>query len=87
MFVKSINDCSEFIANDGCRIQEWLHPKNDLVELPYSVAMATVDIGQQSYKHKLEQAEIYLITSGKAVCILMMRKETSVLEMQSISNH
>ena len=67
MFVKSINDCSEFIANDGCRIQEWLHPKNDPVELSYSVAMATVDVGQHSYKHKLEQAEVYLITAGKGL--------------------
>ena len=65
MFVKNINECTEFTANDGCRIREWLHPKNDPVELPYSIAMATVDIGQQSYKHKLKQMEVYLITSGQ----------------------
>lgn len=65
MFVKNINDCPEFTANDGCQIQEWLHPKNDPVELTYSVAVATVDVGQQSYKHKLTQAEVYLITSGQ----------------------
>ena len=64
MFVKNINDCPEFTANDGCRIREWLHPENDNVDLPYSVATAIVDIGQQSYKHKLEQTEIYLITAG-----------------------
>lgn len=67
MFVKNINDCAEFIANDGCRIKEWLHPKNDPVDLSYSVAMATVDVGQTSYKHKLEQAEVYLITSGQGL--------------------
>ena len=65
MFVKNINDCPEFTANDGCRIREWLHPKNDKVELPYSVATATVESGQQSYKHKLEQTEVYLITAGQ----------------------
>jgi mannose-6-phosphate isomerase-like protein (cupin superfamily) len=65
VFVKNINDCAEFIANDGCRIKEWLHPKNDPIELPYSVAMATVDIGQQSYEHKLEQTEVYIIFSGE----------------------
>jgi mannose-6-phosphate isomerase-like protein (cupin superfamily) len=64
VFVKNISECAEFTANDGCRIKEWLHPKNDAVDLPYSVAMATVDVGEQSYKHKLEQAEVYLITSG-----------------------
>ena len=67
MFVKNINDCPEFTANDGCKIQEWLHPKNDAVELPYSVAMATVDVGEKSYKHKLQQAETYLILSGTGI--------------------
>jgi mannose-6-phosphate isomerase-like protein (cupin superfamily) len=67
VFVKNIDDCPEFTANDGCQIREWLHPKNDSIELPYSIAMATVAIGQQSYKHKLEQAEVYLITAGKGL--------------------
>lgn len=67
MFVKNISECDEFIANDGCRIKEWLHPKNDPVKLSYSVAMATVDVGQSSYKHTLEQTEIYLITSGQGL--------------------
>lgn len=67
MFVKNISECVEFTANDGCNIREWLHPKNDAIELPYSVAIATVDIGQHSYKHKLEQAEVYLITAGRGL--------------------
>ncbi len=65
MFVKNINDCYEFTANDGCQIREWLHPENDPVELSYSVAIATVEAGRHSYKHKLTQAEVYLITDGK----------------------
>lgn len=67
MFIKNINDCAKFTANDGCQIQEWLHPKKDVVELPYSVAIATVDVGQHSYKHKLQQAEVYLITAGRGL--------------------
>lgn len=67
MFVKNINDCAKFTANDGCQIQEWLHPKNDSVDLSYSVAMATVDVGEQSYKHTLEQTEVYLITAGQGL--------------------
>jgi mannose-6-phosphate isomerase-like protein (cupin superfamily) len=67
VFVKNINECNEFTANDGCKIQEWLHPKNDSVDLPYSIAMASVNVGQQSYKHKLDQAEVYLITAGKGL--------------------
>lgn len=67
MFVKNINDCPEFTANDGCLIREWLHPKNDSIELPYSLAMATVEIDKQSYKHKLEQTEVYIIFSGEGI--------------------
>jgi len=67
VFVKNIDDCVEFIANDGCQIREWLHPKNDAVDLPYSIAMGTVAIGQKTYKHKLEQAEVYLITAGQGL--------------------
>jgi mannose-6-phosphate isomerase-like protein (cupin superfamily) len=67
VFVKNIDDCAEFTANDGCQIREWLHPKNDAVDLPYSVAKGTVDVGLQTYKHKLEQSEVYLITAGKGL--------------------
>lgn len=64
MFVKNINVCEPFEANDGCQIREWLHPANDSVELPYSVAEAVVEVGQSSYRHVLKQTEIYLILSG-----------------------
>ena len=64
MFVKKTSDCEAFVANDGCKIRELLHPKNDAVDLPYSLALATVEIGKQSYQHKLEQTEVYHILQG-----------------------
>ncbi|MEM7026730.1 MAG: cupin domain-containing protein [Pseudomonadota bacterium] len=64
MFVKNINTSQAFIANDGCQIREWLHPANDAVDLPYSIAEATIEVGQSSYRHKLKQKEVYLILSG-----------------------
>jgi mannose-6-phosphate isomerase-like protein (cupin superfamily) len=67
VFVKNINDCPEFTANDGCLIREWIHPKNDSIALPYSVAMATVEIGKQSYEHKLEQTEVCIVFSGEGI--------------------
>lgn len=66
MFVKKISDCVSFTANDGCQIQELLHPENDDIELPYSMAIAVVDVGKQSYKHKLKQTEVYSILAGHA---------------------
>lgn len=64
MFIKNLNECEEFIANDGCRIRELLHPKNDPVNLPYSIAIATVDAAKRSYRHMLHQTEIYYILEG-----------------------
>jgi mannose-6-phosphate isomerase-like protein (cupin superfamily) len=65
VFVKRSADCREFTANDGCRIQELLHPKNDHVELPWSLAIATVETGEKTWRHMLRQSEVYFILSGQ----------------------
>ena len=65
MFVKKNSACDAFVANDGCTIRELLHPKNDAIDLPYSLALATVDVGSKSYQHKLEQIEVYHILQGQ----------------------
>lgn len=67
MFVKNLSDCEKFSANDGCDIQELLHPANDLVDIPYSIAIASVQAGKRSYKHRLEQSEVYFILSGSGI--------------------
>jgi mannose-6-phosphate isomerase-like protein (cupin superfamily) len=64
MFVKNLNACDEFTANDGCLIREILHPKNDPVDLDWSMAMARVLTGKHTLPHKLIQAEVYYILSG-----------------------
>ncbi len=64
MFVKKTSECDAFVANDGCTIRELLHPKNDVVDLPYSLVLATVDVDRKSYQHKLEQTEVYHILQG-----------------------
>ena len=65
MFVKNLNACDEFTANDGCLIREILHPQNDPVDLDWSMAMARVLIGKRTLPHKLIQAEVYYILSGQ----------------------
>lgn len=64
MFIKSLSDCPSLIANDGCRVFEVLHPKNDPLELPYSLAIAEVAPGERSYRHRLAQVEVYYVLSG-----------------------
>jgi len=67
MFVKSLRDCPALIANDGCRVFELLHEKNDPVDLPYSMAVAEVACGERSYRHRLEQAEVYYVLRGQGL--------------------
>lgn len=65
MFVKKPDDCEEFIASDGCRLRELLHGKNDPVDLPYSIALARVEAGGRTYRHRLDRTEVYYILSGR----------------------
>jgi len=43
VFVKNLDDCIEFLANDGCKIRELLHPANDHLALPYSIVIAKIE--------------------------------------------
>jgi mannose-6-phosphate isomerase-like protein (cupin superfamily) len=65
MLVKSEQDCPAFTANDGCRIRELMHPKNDPVELPFSLAIAEVAPGARTYRHRLGQVEVYYLLEGR----------------------
>jgi len=83
MFVKNLNACHEFTANDGCLIRELLHPKNDPVDPGYSLAVARVRAGERTLQHKLVQAEVYYIISlpDRAACISIMKHVMSVSAM------
>ena len=43
MWVKSLSDCTEIVANDLCRLRELVHPDHDGVEIGYSLALARID--------------------------------------------
>ena len=64
MFLKKLNECHEFTANDGCMIRELLHPHNDPVDPGYSIAFARIKHGGRTIKHQLKQSEVYYILSG-----------------------
>ncbi len=81
MFVKKTSECDAFVANDGCSIRELLHPKNDAIELPYSLALATVDVGSKSYQHKLEQTEVYHILQGHGRMFIENESKESIEEL------
>jgi mannose-6-phosphate isomerase-like protein (cupin superfamily) len=64
VFVKKPGDCEEFTAIDGCRLRELLHGKNDPVDLPYSLALARVEPGRHTRRHRLDRTEVYYLLQG-----------------------
>lgn len=64
MLVQKLMSCVEFLAGDGTQLRELLHPDKQPIELRYSLAHATVQIGQTSVLHSLTTSEVYYILSG-----------------------
>lgn len=64
MLIKSTTDCVSYTAIDGCQIREVLHPSQDSIALPYSLAVAEVAVGARTYRHRLQQAEVYYLLEG-----------------------
>lgn len=64
MLVKNESACPRLHATDGCLIRELLHPANDSVALPFSLAIAEVAPGTHSYRHRLAQTEVYYLLAG-----------------------
>ncbi len=66
MFFKSLEECPAFVAGDLTQIREVLHPKNEEVDVNYSLAHASLAPGTSSVPHILqESSELYFILEGK----------------------
>ncbi len=65
MLSKSLNQIEAFLAGDKTRIKEVLHPKNDQIDLPYSLAHASLEVGETSLPHLLKGSEVYFILEGE----------------------
>jgi mannose-6-phosphate isomerase-like protein (cupin superfamily) len=78
MLVNSEGSCPQLIANDGCKIRELLHPKNQPIALGFSLASAEVAVGHSTYRHRLAQAEVYYIIAGAGE--MHVAEETQTVE-------
>jgi mannose-6-phosphate isomerase-like protein (cupin superfamily) len=65
MLIRKLLDCPEFIAGDGTRLRELLHPDKQDLALRYSLAHAIVPAGQVSIPHALKTSEVYYILEGQ----------------------
>ena len=70
MFVRFLDDCSEFVAGDGSLLRELLHPDKAPLEIRYSLAHATVPPDQATKPHKLAAAEVYYVVEGFGVMFI-----------------
>ena len=77
MFKKSLSNIPSFIAGDKTIIKEFVHSKNDVVDLNYSLAHATVEVGEACEPHILtKSSELYVILSGEGELFIEKEVET-----------
>lgn len=62
--VKEVYNLETFLAGDDTTLTEVFHPKNDGLDLPYSLAFAKLDLAQKSLPHKLKNDELYIFIKG-----------------------
>jgi mannose-6-phosphate isomerase-like protein (cupin superfamily) len=63
---KRVSDVKAFAAGDATFIREILHPRNEGIDLPYSLAYGSLEVGASSIPHVLQNDELYYILDGKA---------------------
>lgn len=67
---KKVSTINGFLAGDHTQLKEVLHPKNDLLNLPFSLAYATLDAGKSSLPHQLKESETYYFLSGHGKIVI-----------------
>ncbi len=71
MFHKNIADVPSFVAGDDTVLKEVLHPRNEALDLPYSLAHAHLEPGKSSYPHVLTGSdELYVFLEGTGEALL-----------------
>ncbi|MBE9190199.1 cupin domain-containing protein [Gloeocapsopsis crepidinum LEGE 06123] len=78
MLVQKLNACPEFLAGDSTHLRELLHPDKQAIALRYSLAHATLPIGETSQPHSLKTSEVYYVLSGKGE--MHIDDETQIVE-------
>jgi mannose-6-phosphate isomerase-like protein (cupin superfamily) len=61
---KKLVGTAAFLAGDHSHLRELIHPRNDPVDVRYSLAHASVPPGSSTLPHALTQPEVYFFLSG-----------------------
>ena len=67
MLHKSADELEAFIAGDGCRLSEVIHPANDPTDAGISLSRAWLPPGGATNPHYLDFLEIYYVLRGRGV--------------------
>ena len=78
MLIQKLNSCAEFLAGDSTLLRELLHPDKQPITLRYSLAHATLPIGETSQPHSLKTSEVYYILTGRGE--MHIEDETQLVE-------
>jgi mannose-6-phosphate isomerase-like protein (cupin superfamily) len=60
-----LRDCDEFLGGDHSILRELLHPDKADLSIRYSLAHARVGPGTKTRPHRLRNAEVYYILTGR----------------------
>ena len=67
MFIRDISNSKEIIAGDNCMLKELFNPLKDKdLDLHYSLSVARVQPGGETYLHRLKSSEVYFLLKGTA---------------------
>ncbi|MFH1689144.1 MAG: cupin domain-containing protein [Candidatus Eisenbacteria bacterium] len=67
MLTKDIASLTPVPVADYSRLREILHPERDPVDIRYSLAHATVGVGEASVRHRMATVEVYYFLAGTGV--------------------
>lgn len=76
MIHKSNESIPSFIAGDKTLLKEVLHPKNDNIPLAYSLAQASINVGESSLPHQLKGSEVYYFLEGNGEIVVNKDKKS-----------
>ena len=82
MIKKILAQIPEFLAGDKTILKEVFHPKNDEVDINYSLAKAYIKKGEQSLPHHLAQSELYLFLKGEGK--IFINKESTTVQKGTV---
>lgn len=67
LVAKKADSLTEFVASDGCRLAEVIHPAKDGTSQGVSLARAWLEPGAATSPHTIDLLEIYYVLSGQGI--------------------